>query len=109
MTRSERPDLVEDRFNIPPARLKLARSVKNFEKPYTPFLFCFMVLDEVQRTKAGCGTQPSFKIELRPQLEFCVLPAEHGRMFAHLKQHHLCWSSTGKPIYSYQKFTSKRS
>ena len=42
MNRSERPDLVEDRFNITPARLKLARFVKNFEKPYTltpPFCF----------------------------------------------------------------------
>ena len=109
MNRSERPDLVEDRFNITPARLKLACSVKNFEKPYTPFLFCFMVLDEVQRTKAGCGTQPSFKIELRPQLKFCVLPAKHGRMFAHLKQHHLRWSCTGEPFILIRFPPSKRS
>ena len=99
MNRSERPDLVEDQFNITPARLKLAHSVKNFEKPYTPFLFCFMVLDKVQH---GSGIQPSFKIELCPQLKFCVLPAENGRMFVHLKQHHLGWSCTGKPIYSHQ-------
>ena len=32
-------DLVDDRFNITPARLRLVRSFENFEKPYTPFCF----------------------------------------------------------------------